>query len=488
MEKSDKFRLPKKQIIILIILAAAVVAGILFYNWYSKEAQFFESHFFSGTMINGEDVSEETAEEVKQSIQEELNEYSLTFTDHEGRTSTITAADLDLTYDDDGEVEEILDSQNTSAWIFNNDKEASYTVSEGSSYNADKLGAWIASLPCLKDGKKSTDAYEVEKEDGYWEIVPETYGDEIDAGALADKITDAVNDGETSFILDTDELFIEPTIMADDQALTTDVEARNKAMDEYYAELARQQRIEEITEFITNLDLKLNSYIDKVYINEELLKGMLTEDGNGDPCISEKKFKKWVRQWAEDRGFTTNHNLFVTHGGRLMQVANGPLMGWKLDLEATVERAWKAVQRQESGVIHPVLVDDEGRLQTDYKYVEINIMKQTMYFYMNGEQILETPVVTGNVAAGMATPSNGVWYIDRMNLHYTMVGATYVAYCDYWMAFNGGIGIHDLASRTAYGGDIYLTNGSHGCVNTPYEMAQKIFENVEIGTRVVVHS
>ena len=344
-------------------------------------------------------------------------------------------------------------------------------------------------MPCLSDGTKSADAYASEKDDGYWEIIPETYGDEIDADALAAKLAGAVEKGETSFRLSADDsLFIGPRITGDDAALNKDVDAKNKAMDEYYEELAREKHRQEIIEFITDVDLKFNSYIDKVYINEELLSGMLTEDKNGDPCISRKKFKNWVRKWAEDRGFTTNPNLFVTHGGRLMQVNNGPLNGWRLDLEATAERAWKAVKRQQRGVIHPVLVDEKGKLQTDYKYVEINIMKQTMYFYKDGKQVLETPVVTGNVARGMATPSNGVWYIDRMNHHYTMVGADYVAYCDYWMAFNGGIGIHDLASRTAYGGDIYLTAGSHGCVNTPYEMAKKIFENVEIGTRVVVHS
>ena len=48
------------------------------------------------------------------------------------------------------------------------------------------------------------------------------------------------------------------------------------------------------------------------------------------------------------------------------------------------------------------------------------------------------------------------------------------------------VGIHDL-SRSAYGGDVYLTAGSHGCVNTPEAAAKKIFDIVEVGTAVVVY-
>lgn len=36
-------------------------------------------------------------------------------------------------------------------------------------------------------------------------------------------------------------------------------------------------------------------------------------------------------------------------------------------------------------------------------------------------------------------------------------------------------------------GDIYLGNGSHGCVNLPNEAAETIYDNVEAGTKVLVH-
>ena len=55
------------------------------------------------------------------------------------------------------------------------------------------------------------------------------------------------------------------------------------------------------------------------------------------------------------------------------------------------------------------------------------------------------------------------------------------------MPFNGGIGIHDASWRNKFGGEIYKTGGSHGCVNSPYEVAKAIFDNIEVGTPVVCY-
>ena len=37
----------------------------------------------------------------------------------------------------------------------------------------------------------------------------------------------------------------------------------------------------------------------------------------------------------------------------------------------------------------------------------------------------------------------------------------------YWMPFNGGIGFHDATWQSSFGGNRYLSHGSHGCVNMP---------------------
>ena len=57
----------------------------------------------------------------------------------------------------------------------------------------------------------------------------------------------------------------------------------------------------------------------------------------------------------------------------------------------------------------------------------------------------------------------------------------------YWMPFNGNIGMHDASWRSSFGGDIYKTNGSHGCINLPVSVAQELYGYVEKGTPVICY-
>jgi lipoprotein-anchoring transpeptidase ErfK/SrfK len=63
----------------------------------------------------------------------------------------------------------------------------------------------------------------------------------------------------------------------------------------------------------------------------------------------------------------------------------------------------------------------------------------------------------------------------------------YETWVDYWMPVTyTGIGLHDL-DRSAYGGNIYLTNGSHGCINLPHDFAASLFDSTVNGIPVIIH-
>lgn len=119
-------------------------------------------------------------------------------------------------------------------------------------------------------------------------------------------------------------------------------------------------------------------------------------------------------------------------------------------------------------------------------YIEINISKQHMWYYIKGELYVSTDVVTGNYG-DMDTPK-GYWAVNSKASPCELVGDGYVSYVQYWMAFiGGGWGIHDASWRDTYGGTIYMGNGSHGCVNTPYNAVKKMYAKVTIGTPVIVY-
>ena len=122
-------------------------------------------------------------------------------------------------------------------------------------------------------------------------------------------------------------------------------------------------------------------------------------------------------------------------------------------------------------------------------YIEINIKQQHMWFYINGKLYVDTPVVTG-MADGVHDTPKGVHTIFVHQSPSRLVGDTWDVVVQYWMQFTAdGCGIHDSTWRASYeyGGNTYLTDGSHGCVNTPLDKVAKIFKKAHNGTIVVVH-
>ena len=108
-----------------------------------------------------------------------------------------------------------------------------------------------------------------------------------------------------------------------------------------------------------------------------------------------------------------------------------------------------------------------------------------MYYYRNGKLELETPIVTGNTGRRWGTPE-GVNYVYAKGRNRILRGPGYESPVNFWMPVKGNIGIHDAAWRSEYGGEIYKSSGSHGCINTPYDAMSDLYEMVEIGTPVVM--
>jgi lipoprotein-anchoring transpeptidase ErfK/SrfK len=119
-------------------------------------------------------------------------------------------------------------------------------------------------------------------------------------------------------------------------------------------------------------------------------------------------------------------------------------------------------------------------------YVEVNLTAQHLFFYKDGKLVLESDYVSGNVSKGLGTPV-GTYPIQYKDLDATLVGEDYETPVKYWMPFNKNIGLHDASWRKKFGKDIYLKNGSHGCINMPPDMAKKMYQNIQKGVAVVVY-
>ena len=117
-------------------------------------------------------------------------------------------------------------------------------------------------------------------------------------------------------------------------------------------------------------------------------------------------------------------------------------------------------------------------------YIDISIDNQILTYFVNGAIALTTPCVTGGPKN--STP-RGVFAINTLTPGKYLTGPTWHVWVNRWMRFAGNCGIHDASWRRSFGGNIYMRNGSHGCVNIPSDKANQLYGMVSIGTPVIVH-
>ena len=137
----------------------------------------------------------------------------------------------------------------------------------------------------------------------------------------------------------------------------------------------------------------------------------------------------------------------------------------------------------------PVLAaDPEFQLGHGLTYIDISIEKQRVILFENGRKVMESACVTGTPNRERAT-HYGSFRINYKQRNRILRGSQklYEAFVSYWMPFDGGIGLHDATWRGSFGGNIYKSNGSHGCINLPPAFAKQLYERVTVGMPVYVH-
>ncbi len=182
--------------------------------------------------------------------------------------------------------------------------------------------------------------------------------------------------------------------------------------------------------------------------------------------------------------------MFKTSAGTEVEVPPGNF-GVQINLNKTVESIYNSIKDGKGGVIDIVYTTqarDNGEVKDTY--VEISIANQHMWFYKNGNLVIDTPIVTG--LPGRYSTPKGVWnvWIKEQNRYLQGLnadGSKYKSWVNYWMQIDGtGVGIHDSSWQSSYGGNVYTYRGSHGCINTPLNIVKTIYDNIEKGTPVIV--
>lgn len=450
------------------------IAVFQFLIVYIGLAVYYRNAFAYGTWINSIYCTGKNIEEVNQELISQFAYDGITIYDKEQNAYRISAGEIDYGYDFKESLKLYLDRQNSWLWVDSLWKIRNEKIQPVIYYDEDAFDTCFASMSFLTEKADEDKRLAIIRTEQGYELLNERC-EVLDAEKARQTVADAVANGETSVsLLDAGCYY--------DMELTPEMQEILHQW-EMVKDFQECHVIYQIGEDLISVDASV--VCDWILLNED---GSFALDDTGALQLKEDAITEFVAELAKRydtvgcaRQFqTTNRGLITIEGG---------IYGNKLDQEAETAYLTEAFYDKKEEVHTPAYLQTamkQGKDDIGDTYVEIDMGEQMMYYYLNGELQIETPVVTGNTSRRMGTPS-GVNYVYLKQQDRILRGEGYASHVNFWMPVKGNIGIHDASWRSRYGGTIYQTNGSHGCINTPYSAMVQMYEMVEVGTPVVMY-
>ena len=441
-----------------------ILAGI--FLAYLAASVYFMEHFFLGTAVNGENVEFQTVKQVNSLILEQAEGYGLTLLERGGTEESVTAQQLGMSFSETENVRNYKRVQNGFLWPRMFWQQDTYQIAPDITFDEETFDETLASLSCVREGEEPEDARVELTADGY-ELYPEQQGSRIKEDVLKEQVRAAAETLTETVDLEEAGCYEAPSLTADSPEIT-ELAAK---LDQWFA---------------TEVTYEFGSQTEVV--DSSVVAGFIQLDGC-EASLSEEAVRAWVAGLADRRDTYKKSRQFNSTLRGVITVSGGNY-GWQIDQETETAALLASVEKGETAAKQPAW-SREGKAWGDNNdvgdtYIEVDMGAQHMWAYKDGALLIDTDVVTGNISRNYGTPSlvAAIQYKDR---NAVLRGDNYATPVKYWMPFYGNYGIHDASWRREFGGTVYLTNGSHGCVNTPPAAMRVIFENMDSGTPVVLY-
>ncbi len=496
-EKDDRYYNPKdsrkgKKIAGIILLTVVVLLAIVYAGGYI----YFSGHFYPDVAINGVTASNMSKEQTKQKLDDFYTDYTLTMDTIDGKQLSVNGKDISMQITLHDEMNDCIRQQQPYLWFVNMFGHHDYTVGADAVWDEKALDTEYDSMKIL-DKKLMVapkDAY-VGVEDGKFKIVKEVLGSTIDTAAFKKAVENSLSTVQSVLNLKEAGCYKLPTVYEADEELQAEYEAKNA-----YGKNVIKLKLDDLT----------------LEPGMELYNAVLEKKGENYQ-ISKNLVKKYVESLAKEYDTMETERTFTTSFSSKKVKVFGSAFGYKMNQQETTDALYKALNAGKSATVEAVFESKGYTLQGENDigktYVEVNLSEQRVIAYKNGKKIAEGDCVSGKEATGDGT-CIGLYAIQdkksptvlrgekvqvtkyvtkkkkgkKVKVKQTSSEYEYESPVTFWLQFNGGIGLHDAAGwRSQYGGSIYYYSGSHGCVNLPYDLAETIYNNFEIGDPVVVY-
>ncbi len=457
----------------IVLITAGVILLLACSFWKINKIDAYSSRYFLGhTVINGVDCSGMTVSAAERALTERWNDHDFVI---ERKDKTIGRIEnLDLAYDIDQKLQEIMNQPlHLRVFRYLTKKAESVTIPMMAE-ESDSFQKQVSAMKFLhrKYKIRTKDAY-VDLSNRKFQIVKEVQGDKIDKKRFKAAVLKSIAAGKFTLDYQEQDYYEQPKVYSTDQKLQD------------YRTFCKKTYSQIIT---------YRFYNKRYTLTPADLQSMVTVR-DGKRLIDKGAVKKFVYEMActyntlgASRRFSSTYKGTITVSGG----SYGYTIDQKRERQALIKnlKSGKNIRRKPKYSQTPYYsgggVNDIGS-----SYVEIDIANQMLWLYRSGRVIASCPVVTGSLSGGYATPK-GVYYLvykapDVKLRGRNSDGSKYESAVKYWMPFYGDYGMHDASWRGNFGGDIYRSAGSHGCVNMPRSTAAVVYANLTAGYPVVVH-
>lgn len=455
----------KKKLLIILAIVFAVIVVI-----YIGMSVFFMSHFYFRTTLNGNSVSGYSANKIHDNWKEDINNYSLKIVESDGTESALLGADIDLTLQWDDTIANMISKQNGFEWPIKLFKPDNLTSEAIVTFDEDKLDTVIDGFSFMDESKQKMpiDATVSDyDEDNGFTLVESVPGTAINRPILKKAVETALYGLADTYQITEGNGYLAPKVTNDNEKLLSAIETMNK-----YIDSVIEYEVGSETE-----TLDVSTFADWISINDK----QKIE-------IDEEKVAEFIDEMEAKYNTFGKTKSLATSYGTTINVGNCHY-GWQIDPELEAEAIVNDIKGGEKvtrDFNYKYIAASHSGNDYGNSYVEINLTAQHLFLYKEGNLVIESDFVSGNVSNGNATPT-GVFGVTYTEKDATLRGDNYATPVSFWMPFNGNVGMHDATWRSSFGGSTYKRSGSHGCINLPYSAAQTIFNTVSAGYPVFVY-
>jgi len=453
-------------------IIAAIFLGYFFLAFYYKDG------FCLNTWINGVYCTGKTVEDVNTELLGKTEAPVITITDRKGNSYCLDLAEMQYTVDFLSPLQEYMEQQNPLLWIDNVTFHRRHEIVPQVSYDVEALRAAFDELECVRNERERLAEYLVVRNwtEGY--LLYDGLSNRLDVEQAFEALQESIATGKYALDLTMTDCYYDISLTDEQKTIGRLWE---KVKEFQSCDLVYDMEEEEIV-------------FDSLLMSEFLLteNGEILLDEEGNLRLDETAVKEFVTDLAKNYDTYGKTWDFQSTRGDIITVKGGTY-GAEINQQKEIDFLMSSLLSQDyhtgsKQIRTPVYKREafyRGKNDIGKTYIEVDMTEQKMYYYQKGTLMVETDIVTGNIGRHMGTPE-GVNFVYDKQTNRVLRGRDYASFVKYWMPVKGNYGIHDASWRNKFGGTIYQTNGSHGCVNTPSDIMVELYEMVEIGTPVVM--